>query len=132
MHQAVVSDTLRFVRAGARLVAFLAAGLPASAYAQVNIDQGKSAAELFAGDCATCHKSPRGLANGQGSLGLASFLSEHYTSNRQEAAALAAYVLGAGGADRGAPAAAGPGRGTKPPERGRAAVEEPKPPGRVP
>jgi hypothetical protein len=68
----------------------------APALAQVNIDQGKSAAEMFSGDCATCHKSAKGLANGRSSGALAGFLREHYTSGPQQAAALAAYVLGAG------------------------------------
>src|SRR6516164_2115731 len=42
---------------------------------QTNIDQGKPASELFANYCAVCHKSTSG----------------------QQAAALAAYVIGAGG-----------------------------------
>ena len=37
----------------------------APAQAQVNIDQGKSAAEIFSGDCGTCHKTAKGLANGR-------------------------------------------------------------------
>lgn len=68
----------------------------APARAQVNIDQGKTAAEMFSGDCATCHKSAKGLANGRGSGALAGFLREHYTSSAEQAASLAAYVLGAG------------------------------------
>ena len=80
---------------------------PAMAQAQTNIDQGKSPAEIFATDCATCHKSARGLANGRGSSGLASFLVEHYTASKDQAAALAAYVMGAGGGEA-APAARGP------------------------
>jgi len=87
-----------------------------AARAQTNIDQGKSSAEIFANDCAACHKSIRGLANGKNSLMLSAFLREHYTASREQAAALAAYVLGNGG---GAPAPAG----QKP---GRAAAEEPK------
>ena len=75
--------------------------LPAMAQAQTNIDQGKSPAEIFANDCATCHKSARGLANGRGSSGLASFLVEHYTASKDQAAALAAYVMGAGGGEAG-------------------------------
>ena len=43
----------------------------------------------------------RGLANGRGSSGLASFLVEHYTASKDQAAALAAYVMGAGGGDAG-------------------------------
>jgi len=98
--------------------------LPALGYAQTNIDQGKSPAEIFSQDCATCHKSARGLANGRGSSGLASFLVEHYTASKDQAAALAAYVMGAGGGDA-VPATQ---RAAKPTtDRGRAAVEEVKP-----
>jgi hypothetical protein len=68
----------------------------APARAQVNIDQGKSAAEIFSNDCGTCHKTAKGLANGKNSATLAGFLREHYTSSAQQAASLAAYVLGAG------------------------------------
>jgi hypothetical protein len=66
------------------------------ARAQVNIDQGKSTAEIFSGDCGTCHKTAKGLANGRNAGALAGFLREHYTSSAQQAASLAAYVLGAG------------------------------------
>jgi hypothetical protein len=102
--------------------------VPAMTRAQTNIDQGKSPAELFAGDCATCHKSARGLANGRASSALAGFLVEHYTASRDQAAALAAYVLGAGG-NQPAPAAATQSRGPKaaPDKPERASVEEPKP-----
>jgi hypothetical protein len=64
---------------------------------QTNIDQGKPASELFANYCAVCHKSTRGLANGRSSLSLSLFLREHYAASGQQAAALAAYVIGAGG-----------------------------------
>jgi hypothetical protein len=84
------------------IIGLIAAGLwtgpgTSPAWAQVNIDQGKSPAEMFSGDCATCHKSAKGLANGRNSGALAGFLREHYTSSAQQAASLAAYVLGAGG-----------------------------------
>jgi len=95
--------------------------LPAMAQAQTNIDQGKSPAEIFANDCATCHKSARGLANGRGSSGLASFLVEHYTASKDQAAALAAYVMGAGGGEA-APAARGP-KPASAPDRNRASTE---------
>src|SRR3984957_16352103 len=81
---------------------------PVMARAQTNIDQGKSPAEIFANDFATSHKSVRELANGRGSSGLASFLVEHYTASKDQAAALAAYVMGAGGGE------AAPARGPKP------------------
>ena|SRR5262249_29947125 len=64
---------------------------------QTNIDQGKPASELFANYCAVCHKSTRGLANGRNSLMLSLFLREHYAASGQQAAALAAYVISAGG-----------------------------------
>jgi len=65
---------------------------------QTNIDQGKPASELFANYCAVCHKSTRGLANGRNGLSLSLFLREHYAASSQQAAALAAYVISAGGA----------------------------------
>jgi hypothetical protein len=57
---------------------------------------GKTAAQLFASDCSACHKSPAGLAKGQSTGSLASFLREHYTTKPESASALAAYVAGAG------------------------------------
>jgi mono/diheme cytochrome c family protein len=113
----------------AHAIGLLAGLVPALAHAQTNIDQGKSPAEIFANDCATCHKSARGLANGRGSSGLAGFLIEHYTASKDQAAALAAYVMGAGGGE--AAPATQQGRGAKPAAQPtRAAVEEPKPEGR--
>jgi hypothetical protein len=104
----------------------LAAALaPASAHAQVNIDQDKSPAHIFSSDCAVCHKTTRGLANGRGSSALTGFLAEHYTSSREEAASVAAYVLSAGGGV----GTAAPVRDAKPDSaRGRAAAagQEPK------
>ncbi|HZP78090.1 MAG TPA: hypothetical protein VFB45_18240 [Pseudolabrys sp.] len=81
-----------------------------------NIEAGKTPAQLFASDCAVCHKSPQGLAKG-GGLSLTTFLREHYTASRESAAALAAYLKSV---DTGAPAAST--RASKP----RA---KPKPPG---
>jgi mono/diheme cytochrome c family protein len=104
--------------------------LPAVAQAQTNIDQGKSPAEVFANDCATCHKSARGLANGRGSSGLASFLVEHYTASKDQAASLAAYVMGAGGGEA-APATRGP-KPASPTDRNRASAEPEAPPTRTP
>jgi mono/diheme cytochrome c family protein len=85
------------IRRFAQVIGFLTALAPALAQAQTDIDQGKSAAQIFSDTCAACHKGTRGLANGRNSGTLASFLSEHYTSNRGQASALAAYVLGGGG-----------------------------------
>jgi len=84
------------------------------ARAQTNIDRGKPPSELFANYCSVCHKTTRGLATGRNSLTLSMFLREHYATSREQAAALAAYVISAGG---NAPAP------TKPE---RAKTEEPK------
>jgi hypothetical protein len=114
----------RRLRPALVLLAALAPALaPPMAHAQTNIDQGKTPVQIFASDCAVCHKAARGLANGRDSLTLTRFLSEHYTSSREQAAALAAYVLGAGGQGR----TAAQRRGQKPrPEHAMAPVEEPK------
>lgn len=73
--------------------------LPALAQAQTNLDQGKSAAQIFASDCVECHKAPHSLANGKNRSALVDFLREHYTTSDAQAAALAAYVLGARGGE---------------------------------
>ncbi|MBO0759142.1 MAG: hypothetical protein J2P54_25150, partial [Bradyrhizobiaceae bacterium] len=57
--------------------------------------EGKSPAQLFAGDCAACHKSPQGLAKSD-ARAVASFLREHYTTKPEMADALAAYLLASG------------------------------------
>src|SRR5690349_23941791 len=67
----------------------LAAG---GAAAQENLDAGKTGAQLFAQNCALCHKSPRGLAKSGGLFGVESFLQEHYTSSSKTAAAIADYL----------------------------------------
>jgi hypothetical protein len=76
------------------LMGFLAAlyGLPAGA--QENLYANKTPAQIFASDCAICHKSPQGLskAGGMFGLGMESFLREHYTASRESAAALARYI----------------------------------------
>jgi hypothetical protein len=105
------------------LVIGLAALLcPALAKAQTNLDQGKSAAQIFANACVECHKEPHGLGKGRSASALTDFLREHYTTNDQQAAALAAYVSGGRSAET---APAPQGRGTKPAAE-RASVEEPK------
>ena len=65
--------------------------------AQENLDSGKTPAQLYASDCAICHKSPQGLAaKGGGILGIESFLREHYTASRESAAAIANYLQAVG------------------------------------
>jgi hypothetical protein len=104
-------------------VGLFAGLIPGLTHAQTSIDAGKSPGEIFQTVCTTCHKSARGLANGRGSSGLASFLAEHYTSGKDQAAQLAAYVMGAGGGEA-SPAT----QARKPaPDSNRTATEESKP-----
>ena len=65
-----------------------------SAGAQGNLDQGKTGPQLFASACATCHKSPQSVSKTKLFFGLESSLREHYTSSRESAAILAAYLKG--------------------------------------
>ena len=60
--------------------------------AQGNLDAGKSGAQLYASACANCHKSPQSVSHTTWFFGLESFLSQHYTSNRESAVILAAYL----------------------------------------
>ena len=71
-----------------------------------NIDQGKSAARLFADGCAACHRSPRGLAKGRFNLTLYLFLKDHYASSADSASALASYLESVDSNQRGQPRAA--------------------------
>jgi len=64
----------------------------AAAHAQESLDSGKTAAQLFASDCAICHKTPQGLAKPGRISGLNDFLRQHYTASRESAAAVAAYL----------------------------------------
>ncbi|MBI2716890.1 MAG: hypothetical protein HYX37_20955 [Rhizobiales bacterium] len=101
-----------FVRRSICMVGFLLIlGIPLRA--QENLDFGKTPAQLFASDCATCHKSPQGLAaKGGGILGLENFLREHYTASRETAASIAGYLRAAGSGP-----AAKPGRTAKRPPK---------------
>ena len=65
-----------------------------SSGAQVDLDRGKTPAQLYASGCATCHKSPQSVAKTNSIFGLESFLSEHYTTSRESAALLTAYLKG--------------------------------------
>jgi hypothetical protein len=95
---------------------FALAGAPAPATAQ-DFTAGKTPAQLYATDCAECHRTPNGLAKGRDVKTLAGFLREHYTTKSDSAGALAAYVSGFTGrgpadlrntAAGGGPPAAGP------------------------
>jgi hypothetical protein len=86
-------EEFRVNRGFALTIGFLAVLTPAVGRAQTNLDQGKSASQLFAAACAECHKAPHTLAKGKSAATVAEFLREHHTTGRDQAAALAAYVV---------------------------------------
>jgi len=63
-----------------------------SAAAQGSLEQGKTAVQLYAANCASCHKSPESVAKATEIS--ESFLREHYSPSAQSAATLAAYLNG--------------------------------------
>jgi hypothetical protein len=65
-----------------------------SAGAQGNLEQGKTAAQLYAANCASCHKSPKSVTKATGIFGLENFLRGHYTPSSQSAATIADYLNG--------------------------------------
>ncbi|HEU4661398.1 MAG TPA: cytochrome C [Pseudolabrys sp.] len=77
---------------GLLLLAVLAASAALPVAAQENVEAGKTPAQLYATDCAICHKSPRGLSKAGGMFGLSSFLRKHYTASRETAAVIAKYL----------------------------------------
>lgn len=81
-----------FGRQAAWGVAALMLVFTGAAAAQENLDQGKTPAQLYASDCAICHKTPNGMAKSAGAFGLQAFLRVHYTASKEAAAAIAAYV----------------------------------------
>jgi mono/diheme cytochrome c family protein len=90
-----------------------------------NLDAGKSGATLFAGSCATCHRSARGLAKGRFRLTLYLFLQQHYAASSDSASTLAAYLQSVD-----MPAAAPAARAVA--RRGIRTVRPPRPPMPVP
>lgn len=84
-----MTGLMRCLGLGVALATFCAVG---AASAQENLEAGKTPAQLYASDCAICHKSPHGLTKGVRIFGLDSFLRVHYTSSHQSAAAIAAYL----------------------------------------
>lgn len=111
---------LKGQRCGIQLViGILTACLAGGAGAQESLDRGRNSAQLFASDCSVCHKSPKGLARAGGLLGVDSFLREHYTTSRESAAAMAAYLRSM---DSGP---AGPGRAAKRTAKGDEKAKKP-------
>lgn len=90
--------------------------LPASGHQSeaIDLNEGKTPAQMFASDCAVCHQKAQGLAKGRSAGQLASFLRQHYTTGMEQARAVAAFLT-SGGNERG-PAAA-PVVSREPPDR---------------
>src|SRR5262245_7396984 len=72
----------------------LALCFASSAGAQGSLEQGKTAAQLYAANCASCHKSPLSVTKATGIFGLESFLRGQYTPSSQSAATIATYLNG--------------------------------------
>jgi hypothetical protein len=87
----------------------------APAWAQSTyLEAGKSPAQIFAGTCTACHKSPRGLLKSVPPGSLQSFLRQHYTTSPDMASLLTAFLISNGAADaRAAGAQAKPGKEAK-------------------
>jgi hypothetical protein len=75
-------------------IGFITVCITSSASAQENLERGKTAAQLYATDCAICHKSPQSVTQAPGIFGLESFLREHYTASHEAAASIATYLKG--------------------------------------
>lgn len=89
---------MTFSRGVGLTVAVLALALATPAGAQENLDLGKTGAQLYAADCAICHKNAQALNKSGGLLGLSGFLREHYTASRESAASIATYLQSLGSA----------------------------------
>jgi hypothetical protein len=64
-----------------------------------NLEAGKSPSQIFAGTCAACHKSPRGLLKTVPAGSLPAFLRQHYTTSGEMASLLSAFLVSNGAAD---------------------------------
>src|SRR6185437_3466214 len=73
-------------------MAILALGLAGPVAAQESLDAGKTGPQLFASDCALCHKSPQSFAKSGGLFGLSGFLKQHYTASQETANVVAKYL----------------------------------------
>ena len=62
-----------------------------------DLDSGKSGQRLFASNCSSCHRTPRGLAKRTNRISLFYFLREHYTASQASANELTAYLMAVGG-----------------------------------
>ena len=80
-------------------VMLLIGGFAAAPVRAQNLEAGKSPSQIFAGTCAACHKSPRGLLKTVAPGSLPGFLRQHYTTSSEMASVLSAYLVSSGAAD---------------------------------
>ena len=73
---------------------------------QEDLNRGRTPAQLFASDCADCHRNPRALKRNDPAT-LTRFLRVHYTASRENASALAAYLISLGPDPRGSRSGSG-------------------------
>ncbi len=99
----------RLIHGGLILFALLSLSEVGRARAE-NLDEGKPPARLFAENCASCHRSPRGLAKGRFRLSLYLFMQKHYASNASSAWALSSYLESVDSGNRKARASGAPPR----------------------
>jgi hypothetical protein len=83
----------------ATVLFLIGAFAPGRSLAQENLDAGKTPAQLFAGTCNACHRSPRGLLKTVSPSSLQGFLRQHYTTSPNMAGVLASYLVSNGAAD---------------------------------
>ena len=65
-----------------------------------NLDAGKSAAQMFSGNCAACHKGARGLLRTVPPGSLPGFLRQHYTTGPDMAGMWSSYLISNGATDQ--------------------------------
>jgi hypothetical protein len=91
----------------------------AQAQAQENLDRGRSAVQIYASNCAECHRNPKAVGKTMSSSALAGYLRVHYTASRESADTLAAYLSSLPADPRAGPAR--PSSGSKPAAKPRQA-----------
>jgi hypothetical protein len=64
-----------------------------------NLEAGKSPSQLFSNSCSACHRSQRGLLKTVPPGSLPGFLREHYTTSKDMAQTMSAYLLSNGATD---------------------------------
>lgn len=83
---------MRRLKRGAVLIGLTAMLGAGSAFAQDNLDRGKTMPQVYATDCGICHGDARTIAGSLQQRRLAPFLEQHYATSKPAAAAIAGYL----------------------------------------